>query len=350
MNSVNLIDVLPWGDNPPISIHSKTTLLCDSVETDGRFMLYTMAFQCLSPSHTSKDAFGGGSSESTSKITHVVWINCGIRTDDQIRSAMKKIGCDVRSSNGLDIVNVNFSFSHSACVDEKSSELYLDDNLKTTFQKVSCIVKEQKQVLIIVDDATTLSNIYGVSKTLGFLQSLRSLLQRQTQSNVEKECSVPNGLVIRISHDFDQEQFYQSQAAFDKNVTGNQTLNYIGAGGRAMSLKLGVGNSEHEISMLEAMCAFEFNFIAWERILVEIADGIVDVLPLSSGFSKDVHGRLIFTQRLGGNCWKDGFQNTNPISSPDTTDGISNNRSIFSTNIVNYFCNDAGVRAIRLRV
>ena len=35
----------------------------------------------------------------------------------------------------------------------------------------------------------------------------------------------------------------------------------------------------------------------WERQLVEMADTVVDVVPLASGYSREVHGRLIFTSK-----------------------------------------------------
>ena len=37
----------------------------------------------------------------------------------------------------------------------------------------------------------------------------------------------------------------------------------------------------------------------WERQLVEMADTVVDVVPLASGYSREVHGRLIFTSKVG---------------------------------------------------
>jgi hypothetical protein len=72
--------------------------------------------------------------------------------------------------------------------------------------------------------------------------------------------------------------------------------------------------------------------------LVELADGVIDVVPLASGFAKDVHGRLIFTSKWGaGLGWK-------------KNDNSSTAKNNFSTTLVNFCCSDAGVRAIRLRV
>mmetsp|Transcript_12767 Transcript_12767/g.18188 ORF Transcript_12767/g.18188 Transcript_12767/m.18188 type:complete len:150 (-) Transcript_12767:35-484(-) len=111
--------------------------------------------------------------------------------------------------------------------------------------------------------------------------------------------------------------------------------------------------------------------LAWERALVELADGIIDVSPLPSGYSREAHGRLIFTERIGGKGWKKKDHHPNPnksISVVDVGGHSSRNRNStlggtrirasstsnsllkgFSNTVVNYVCDDASVRAIRLR-
>ena len=97
---------------------------------------------------------------------------------------------------------------------------------------------------------------------------------------------------------------------------------------------------------MEISSRYELYEVAWERALVEMADGIVDVTPLPSGFAKDVHGRLVFTGRWGGGLgWLDEEGNT--AAKPFVNTSSNSN---FSTTIVNFCCSDAGVRAIRLRV
>ena len=109
------------------------------------------------------------------------------------------------------------------------------------------------------------------------------------------------------------------------------------------------------MAVLNQRMVCEFQSV-WERALIEMADGIVDVLPLTSGFARDVHGRLIFTERLGSKGWK--CSNTNgKVTNAETGNREIQTRSInpiskshFSTTTVNYCCDDSGVRAIRLRV
>lgn len=377
MNSIPLTDVLPWGDKPPVSNQSRTVLVCDSVETDGRFILHTIASQCLS-SYTSSlsrnntvptvsNSMNENNSQSSLEGIHVLWINCGMHTDEHIQSAMKKIGCDLRvgsvknqisnSTNKqfFDIVNIKSTLNDSWTSKIKGENDANDFNhvLKTTYQKVSSIVKEYKNVMIILDDATNLSLLCGPPNTVSFIQALQSLLKRTTKERSVESELIQNGLVIRVSHDIDQEHYIQSQSGIDMNVTGNKSLNYIGAGGRGISSNFSGGSSEQQISNLISNCDYELNYVAWERLLVEISDGIVDVIPLTSGFSRDVHGRLVFTQRLGGNGWKDENEpakNTTFNAKGTNSESNSANQSNFLTSIVNYCCTDAAVRAIRLRV
>jgi hypothetical protein len=294
---------------------------------------------------------------------NVIWINCGMHTDEQIRIAMKKIGCDLRAGNvknqtshsakkeALHIVNIKSTMTNGL---DANNDINSANALKKVYQQISSIVKEYQNVMVIVDDATNLSLLYGPSNTVSFLQTLKSLLKRTTKDKplIESE-TIQNGLVIRVSHDLDQEHFLQSQSGIDMNVSGSKSLNYIGAGGRGISSNFSGCSSEQQISTLVSNCDYELNSVAWERLLVEISDGIVDVMPLTSGFSRDVHGRLVFTQRLGGIGWKDENE---PAKSAIVTTKItksesnSANSSNFLTSIVNYFCSDAGVRAIRLRV
>jgi len=84
--------------------------------------------------------------------------------------------------------------------------------------------------------------------------------------------------------------------------------------------------------------------VYWERGLVEIADGVIDVIPLQSGFSKEAHGRLVFTERMGGRGWYDhGGQGGG------RSNRVYSTKRIPAARIVNYFCGDQGVKAIRLR-
>ena len=111
MNSssqVPLSDVLPWGDTVPT--HGRTILINDSAETDGRFLLYTLASQCLItrknnalggaaaftagrrvPSlvhnSASSNALSSSNISSSSHKGNVLWVSCNAVTNHQIMSA-----------------------------------------------------------------------------------------------------------------------------------------------------------------------------------------------------------------------------------------------------------------------
>ena len=90
---------------------------------------------------------------------------------------------------------------------------------------------------------------------------------------------------------------------------------------------------------------------AWERNLVELADGIVDVMPLQSGFSLEAHGRLVFTERKGGRGWRDAASVSGGRRVPSTARPTSSSAAgapAFLTT-VNYCCEDSSIKAFRLR-
>lgn len=332
MNSVALVDTLPWGyDKPPTG--GRTILICDSVETDGRFLLHTIASQCLpagSNNQKRSDTISTQSKSSSSKKYHIIWINCGLKTEESILAAMKKIGCDVRmQSEMIHILNVSLP---TDVVEGKE-----DECLKQIYRNVSKSVSSFDEYVIIVDDISELSTFFGAKIAYTFVKMLKRLVQRYTK---EKD----GGLVIRASHDLDQEN-YNIQASRNngeqKNVTGSKILNYIGAGG------MGKLCDSESFAAMEIASRYELYEIAWERALVEIADGIVDVTPLPSGFAKDVHGRLVFSGRWGGGLGWLVEEGNLAVAKPFSNSSSNTN---FSTTIVNFCCSDAGVRAIRLRV
>ena len=91
---------------------------------------------------------------------------------------------------------------------------------------------------------------------------------------------------------------------------------------------------------------------AWERNLVELADGIVDVMPLQSGFSLEAHGRLVFTERKGGRGWRDAASSAAggrrlPSTARPTSSSAAGAPAFLTT--VNYCCEDSSIKAFRLR-
>ena len=354
MNSAPLIDVLPWGfKNPPSE--GRTILICDSHETDGRFLLHTIASQCLSsrsdyhPSvntsvHSSSTSPAGNPAASASikkEPFKIIWIHCGMKTNANILAAMRKIGCDLRLNEDMvDIIPILAHFSqpegqtqqkNSEEGPDSGSEQMNDENyLKSVYRSLKQITNSNAKYTIIIDNCSLMSTFFGAALTYGFITKLRSLVRNGVKQGKD------TGLVILASHDSDQENYIHStdQQGQNKSVAGSKQMHYIGAGGR------GVLHDTEAIARLEQDARYELGEMVWERSLVELADGVVDVVPLASGFAKDVHGRIVFTSRIGaGRGWK---------REDDASSARSNNH--FLSSMVNYRCTDGGIRAIRLRV
>jgi hypothetical protein len=342
MNSVPITDVLPWGDiSPPTG--GRTILIYDSAESNGRFLLYTIAAQSLRlQSSYNNETYT--KQEGNDDQTHVLWIHCGTKTDAQLNAGMKKNGCDVKGTTkyGENKVHILRSSISSSVPDIQPQQhpLWDENSLKMLYQQIKSLTSQWSKFVIILDDASLMSTYYGGNLTFAFIQKVRNLVR--TESQREKQSS----FIILASNDLDQECYTQSTNQQDKNVTGGKKMQYIGAGGKGML------QDPESLTFMELGSLYELEEMVWERALIELADGVVDVLPLTSGFAKDVHGRLVFTcQRGGGLGWRDGIRVSGNVDSNRAGGGGGGgDTNHFSTTLVNYCCTDAGVKAIRLRV
>jgi len=208
--------------------------------------------------------------------------------------------------------------------------------LRTVYRQVKAWVKENsaprnkdgledsrsnsKGILwIILDDVSSLATILGDNQVYCFVDSLLSFLP-QTEN-----C----GVIVRSSYDLDQSA-HKNHAMEELDHSG-----WLGAGGLAQ---------KHAVKEL-----FRGNLTPWERNLEASVDAIVDVLPLPSGFSREAHGRLIFSETPTGRGWIGAnISQQTPQQSKAVLPkvGIFNN---WNRSIVNYCVQDTGVRAIRLR-
>jgi hypothetical protein len=296
MNStaVSMTDSLPWSTSVPRNI-----LICDSIETDGRFLLHTLALQALAGNNS------------------ILWLAGGPLTDRQVATALKKIGCDVATgylrdnakTQSLSIRSLSVEISSRITEEVDGSEWDAEVYLKQVYQQVKTWVQKQSQedkcpCWVLLDDVSSLASILGDRVVHCFIDSLSALSARMG------ECAF--GVAIRCSHDVDQELIKRQAENENKANTG-----WVGAGG------LSLINNQRE-------------WIPWERHLVELADGIVDVVPLTSGYSREAHGRLIFSETPGGRGWGEGTKQQ------QTTNAWNNL-------VINYCITDNGVRAIRLR-
>jgi len=277
-----LQDVFPWADD-----ENQTVLVCDSVESDGRFVLCTLASQALWQFQNNKSDCGC-----------ILWLGCTPMTDQLTLNALKKIGCNKQATNGAHLPEscstTNQELNESKGKQEESSLPLLtirsiptllenvlsgsDENdseveealVKDIYKQVKKWLEsahqrqssEKSQRWVILDDVSTLSALIGESLTYALILSLYALSKSPQES-----C----GLAIRCSGDCDTEA---------AGLATPRSSDWFGAGG-------GPSRSLDREQL----------YPPWERSLVELADTVVDVVPLASGYTREAHGRLIFTSR-----------------------------------------------------
>lgn len=349
MNSSNsntpLTDVVPWSVSSP-----RTILVGDSVESDGRFVLCTLAAQVLAATATATDERNSSniSVKTKSKPGRVLWLSTGPWSERLIANALKKMGCDAATTYLRTLESKSQSQSQSQSIAEKKSEsspLTIRSLAKDISEKIETdganidiqlytkhVYREAKQWLqeqseeetvpwIILDDVSALGALVGDRLAYGLVLSLNALATHTATDTYLDSHTHSFGLMLRCSHDLDQELSKDPSvmgAGVEKQPIYRQP-DWVGAGGQGRRYT----NEE----------------VAWERSLVEMADGVVDVLPLASGYTREAHGKLLFTACPGGRGWGD-----------DSKGGRSTSKlSDASTLVFNYCLTDSKVQAIQIR-
>jgi hypothetical protein len=328
MNTVPLTEALPWSPTVP-----RNVLVCDSIETKGDFVIHTMMSQFLASSSSSSHKAAG----------RVLYWTC--TTEQQVATSLKRMGCGdpvlmdryigsrrrPLPSDTNNVGNGGQRLTLRSLTTEVGTRLVLasDDEeddfdpekyLKQMYKEIKeWLLKEnsvddntpQNQPMrwIVLDDLSTMATLLGEKLVYCFVTSLLALSH-----------NMPGlGTIMRCSNDVDQLAM-KILANEGKDQSG-----WVGAGGLYQKEHL-----KYNITQ---------NIVPWERSLETAVDAIVDVLPLPSGFSRDAHGRLIFTETPGGRGW--GQQD------PLRKSGCVN--QVWNKLIINYCVQDSGVRAIRLR-
>merc|ERR1719362_51368 len=284
---MNLSDVLPWGTQLP---SNRTILINDTVEITGKFILYYMALQYLSfPKTSLLDTFNNNvnvTNNTNDKEPRVLWISCTTRTREEIINGLKNLKCDTAyqllkekndATNRLYIVSILHEISEhyfETNNDPHYHENYFENYCCSIYTKIKNYSKKSP-TLVILDDISSFSTFLGTPLTVTFLYSLQSLLNHQT-------C-----ITIVSSHDMIQKSFYKELSECRRNisVTGGKPCKWIGCG-----------------SVPDNATKYDI----WEQMIPELSDGIIDVIPLPSGFHREIQGRLIFTERKGGKGWCNG--------------------------------------------
>jgi hypothetical protein len=170
---------------------------------------------------------------------------------------------------------------------------------------------------IVMDDVSALATLVGERLAYCFVLSLRALV-KQT-----KTCSI----MVRCSHDYDMDILKEQQdtASVHAGCSRRRHVDWVGAGG--------VSKHVHDVT------------VPWERALPELADGIVNVEPLASGYSREAHGRLVFCSI--GRGWGQSNTTTNSKMIQEMQGGPSNT-TLWIPLVLNFTCQDTTVSAIRL--
>jgi len=298
--TTSLADVYPWctnsrGDNDGGERRSAVdaVIVADSVESDGRFVLYQHAARILlsSSNHDNK----------------LLWLACGPTPPRLVLRSLKKLGYDHHHSNDnnqrqkLQIRCLASEIGDAVLADEEeefspetfvkrlyrqikewvvnADEAGADDQDEGDIGSKNSDKDGERRRWIVLDDVSSLACLIGSDRlAYALVMSIKSLLLSQSQRQQRL------GLMVRCSNDFDQELCW-------KNTTSAGGIS--SGGGRAMRHKnydwFGAGGGGDDRGNATPTS------IPWERSLIELADYVVDVCPLPSGASRDVHGRLIIT-------------------------------------------------------
>lgn len=295
--SVPLTEALPWPSPPPSD--GRFFLVCDSIETDGRFLLHTLASQVL---------YSQGCS--------VLWVACGPWTDQLIVAALKKMGCDKATTSRLRVRSVSVDMS-TRILEENNDNFNVELYVKELHHFISSWIMTNGGGggnWIVIDDVSSLATLVGERLTYCFVLSLRALAKRNMS------CSI----IMKCWHDFDME-ILREQATTSIRAGGSRRhVDWVGAGGGRRSE--GFGRHDHDDN------------VPWELTLPELADGIVNVEPLPSGYSREAHGRLVFVSQ--GRGW--GQPNGKILQTQGTPNELI-------PLVMNFCWQDTYVSAIRLR-
>ena len=419
-----LSDVLPWGSpvsligsaktcqipstsfdgndassstkQPAMEFTSRTLLITDSLSTDARFLLHTLALQFLSSNLGSTLDAGNHTSGS------VLWISCGspAATEKQIAVGLRKAmqhslgatGSDGNSSSStsnlgrVNVVSVPLEIADVALSSDEDMDnnFALEQYLKRLHRRVThwlrcrellsddIIVDKTKQQshiqqplkgpnLIIIDSITAIASLFGDSLTQMFVSSVAASFKRFTKemsNGIEAEITVTDLLAIRCTSPDDGglyniDDLNDFEDTCNTHRTKGQKLRseysrllrpWLGAGssGICVGQTFHLEEQSHSLS-LQSQSIPPF---VYKSVLYENADAVVDASPLESGYARDVLGRLSFTPTWNGVGWWGVQYSTTIKSANDQTKTQGVRYGSFS---VNYRCDDSGVKVTRLR-
>jgi hypothetical protein len=284
------------------------------------------------------------STTTASKSRKVLWISCGAYSEQNIVSAVKKIGTK-EGMTGIDRLSSSASWEYISACDEIVSSVandydttegkYNDEQVKRELLSSSYVQALYERIkgrlsnsdecknnehgntmfcwLVVLDDVLILSQLLGTHALLALIQRIRAIIQSQGGC-----------FIIRTSNEAEREHILM--AAATEEYSSTTSPQWVGAGG---------GDTVFDNVRFYPSVELQHQFMSWNNTLSELADGIIDVMPLQSGFSREAHGRLLCTEILGGRGWVDG--------SDSIRSGYTKTAASF-----NYLCSESDVKAIYL--
>lgn len=405
--------------------HNRTLLITDSTSADGRFLLHTLALQFVSSRYVPNT----NNDDSTVMEGAVLWITLSPVSERQVVMALRKGmqhnlgksggGGNTTTSGGgsamgnvssastsgrIHVVSVPLEVADAALQDdddkeEKQSDFVHETYLKQLHQRIvhwlkyrellssSQLEQNQQQSnqptsigpnLVIIDNGTMLSTIFGDTLSNTFISSVRATLKNHSRKSstsastaAAAAADVPttiinttNLLTIRTSSPDDGGLY---QPTDEDNVMKGEKLRSeysrllrpwlgMGSGGPTGAVETNsIVQMEEQASYLSlASSNSSVPSIVYRCGLYELADGIVDVSPLESGYARDVLGRLSFVTPWSGKGWWGSSNSSGAagVGVGGSNRGAGNKDDVngnYSSLCVNYRCDDSGVRVMRLR-
>lgn len=236
--------------------------------------------------------------------------------------------------------------------------------------------------VIIIDDVTTLATLLGMQSTNSFISSIKSSLRKHAarcsrpdnatnetdtaHATTSSPITIVNLLALRSTSPDDGGlyQFDDEDGALRGEKLRSEYARllrpWLGFGSGVApaidSPEEGVGTDalrmEEQSNYLCLHPQSTSPCIVHRCGLYEIADCVVDVSPLESGYARDVVGRLSFGTTWNGRGWW-GKDAVAVVGASGGSNGNAKregaNGGCYESLCVNYRCDDSGVRVMRLR-
>lgn len=299
-------------------------MVSDSLAADGRFLLYTFVSQVF-------PANGNNINKGNTDAVRILWLACGPVSEGQIWQGLKKIGCDKRvlsqaaltsdavfgpriqqqqgePTSPLTICSVMSDVSTRFLGKGPPQDNMNDNNnfkpeyfVKKLYRTIETWVqrgnKHKRNYWIILDDVSTLANLLGERLVFNLILALNA---KRNKQRLQQQHHQSIGLLLRCSNDSEAENM-PTLAGLSVATNAPQ---WFGAGSGSTT------NPQPQTHRYPNR-----NHRHWERSLVELADGVMDVVPLTTGYTRELHGKLATTQMPHGRGWGNPQSHLRPSSS-----------------------------------